>query len=136
MAKKETAGWEDLDMFTDKGGRFGAAFVTISGTNFLFNSGFSHKAKIQEATHVMLYYSEIQNAVLFQFTTDGKAKGALQLVHRGRAVSVGSRSFVSYYFLPTDDLQGRYEPKKEKIPKIGDAWTIFLDKKLDSPTRD
>ena len=122
--------WDDLEVFTAKGGKFKTPYVTISSATFLFNSAFFHGAKLKETSHVVLAYSESNNVVVFQFTDDDKAKGALRIVQRGSTGSVGSASFFSYNFLDVNELQGRYQPKKVKLPKIGETWIIYLDKKL------
>ena len=123
--------WDDLEIFTAKGAKIKDPKVTIlESSSFLFNAAFVHKATITKSTHVIIGYSPIKRAIIFQFTSDSKAEGALTLIHRTGGSSVGSRSFFNYFFLDAVELAGRYTPKKGKLPKIGDAWVIHLDNKL------
>lgn len=131
---KKQSGWDDLEIFTSKGARLGKALVTIIPTAaFIFNAGFIHKAKLRQYTHVILGYSELKRAVIFDFGTDEKAKGALTLTKNGN-ISVGSNAFFKYYFLDPSDLRGKYEPQQEKLPKLGDVWVIYLDKRIPPAT--
>jgi hypothetical protein len=82
------------------------------------------------STHLILGYSPLRRTITFQFTSDSKAEGALTIVHREGGSSVGSRSFFNYFFLNVKDLAGRYEPKKIKVPRVGDVWAIDLNNKL------
>ena len=123
--------WDDLEVFTAKGAKIKDPKVTIlESSSFLFNAAFVHKATITKSTHAIIGYSPIKRAIIFQFTSDPKAEGALTIVHRTGGSSVGSRSFFNYFFLNPVELAGRYTPRKEKIPKIGDAWVIYLSNKL------
>jgi hypothetical protein len=46
------------------------------------------------------------------------------------AQQLGARAFFNYYFLDNQELLGRYQPNKVKIPRIGEAWAIYLNCKL------
>ena len=128
---KEQESWEDLETFTSKGARIKDAKITIIETSsMLLNAGFCHKASIAEKSHVIVSYSPQNKAIVFQFTSDANALGALKLIQRSGGASFGSRSFFNYYFLNPKKLAGRYEPIKRKLPKIGDAWIIYLDKRI------
>jgi hypothetical protein len=123
--------WEDLEIFTSKGAKIKDPKVTIlDSSHFLFNAAFVHKAAIVNKSHVILGYSPLNKAITFQFTSDPQAGGACTIVHRSGGSSVGSRSFFNYFFLNPKELAGRYQPKKKKLPRIGDVWIIELDKKL------
>ena len=129
--KSEEETWDDLEIFTSKGAKIKDPKVTIvESSSFLFNAAFVHKAAITKKTHVIIGYSPIKRVITFQFISDPKAEGALTIVHRIGGSSVGSRSFFNYFFLDPTELAGRYEPKKGKLPKIGDAWIIDLNNKL------
>ncbi len=128
--KKEDT-WDDFEVFTAKGAKIKDPKVTITeSSSFLFNAAFVHKAAITKSTHAIIGYSPIKRAITFQFTSDPKAEGALTIVHRTGGASLGSRSFFNYFFLDAKALAGRYEPKKHKLPKIGDAWVIDLNNML------
>ncbi len=123
--------WGDIKIFEAKGARIGEPKVNIlASAQILFNAGFVHTANISDKTHVILGYSAANRAIIFQFTSDGQAPGALTIVKRSGGASVGTRSFFNYYFLKPRAVAGHYIPKKEKLPKIGDAWIIMLDDKL------
>ena len=123
--------WDDLEIFTSKGARIRDPKITIlENSTFLFNAAFVHKADMTKTTHLIIGYSPLRRTITFQFTSDSQAEGALTIVHREGGSSVGSRSFFNYFFLNVKDLAGRYEPKKIKVPKIGDAWAIDLNNKL------
>lgn len=128
---KENETWDDLEVFTQKGAKIGDSKITITDhSTVVFNAGFCHRAAVEKNSHVIMAYSPKNRAIVFQFTSDSKADGALKIIQRTGSASVGSRSFFNYYFLRSKDLAGRYEPVKEKLPKIGDAWLIYLDKKM------
>ncbi len=123
--------WDDLEVFTSKGARLKYARITILETSIiLLNAGFYHKAKVADKSHIILSFSPQNRAMVFQFTSDAKAAGALAIIKRSGGAQLGSRSFFTYYLLNPKDLAGRYEPVKKKLPKIGDAWVIRLDSKL------
>jgi hypothetical protein len=131
MKKVEKNLWEDFEVFTSKGAKIKNPKITITqNSTFLFNAAFIHTAKIQDKTHLLLGYSPSNNKITFDFTADQKAEGALTIVHRVGAASVGSRSFFNYFFLDSKNLAGSYVPKKIKIPKVGEVWTIDLGSKL------
>lgn len=132
MTKRpEQETWEDLEIFTSKGAKIKDPKVTIlESSSFLFNAAFVHKAALTDKSHVILAYSPINRAITFQFTADPKAEGALTIAHRPGGSSLGSRSFFNYFFLNPKELAGRYEPQKNKLPKVGEVWIIELDKKL------
>jgi hypothetical protein len=123
--------WADLEIFTSKGAKIKNPWVTLTDNSaFIFNAAFVHQASITKYTHVILGYSPLKKMVTFQFTSDADAEGALTVVHRPGGASIGSRSFFNYFFLNVAELAGRYVPKRIKLPKIGDVWTIDLDSKL------
>ena len=123
--------WDDLETFTSKGAKLRDIIITISEpSSIIFNAGFCHKAAISDKSHVVLSYSPQNRTIVFQFTSDSKALGALKLVQRSGGCSLGSRSFFNYYFLDPKKLAGRYEPVKKKLPKLGDVWVINIDKKV------
>jgi hypothetical protein len=123
--------WDDLEIFTSKGAKIRDPKITIlENSTFLFNAAFVHKADMTKTTHLILGYSPVRRTITFQFTSDPQAEGALTIVHREGGSSVGSRSFFNYFFLNPKDLAGRYEPKKIKVPKVGDVWAIDLNNKL------
>jgi hypothetical protein len=126
--KNEQDAWGDLEIFTSKGAKIKNPKVTIlEGSTFLFNAAFVHKASIKDNTHVILGYSPTKRTITFQFTSDDQAEGALTIVGGS---SAGSRAFFNYFFLDPKELAGRYEPKKIKLPKIGECWAIDLNNKL------
>jgi hypothetical protein len=123
--------WDDLEVFTSKGAKLKDARITITeNCTFVLNAGFCHRADVIEKTHVVVSYSPQNKAVVFQFTSDSNAVGALKLIQRSGGASFGSRSFFSYYFLDPNQVAGRYEPAKKRIPKIGDGWVINLEHRL------
>jgi len=127
----EQGTWDDIQVFTAKGARIGEPKVTILETaQILFNAAFVHLADISKKTHVVLGYSAANRAIIVQFTSDEQAPGALKIVKRSGGASVGTRSFFNFYFLKPRGLAGHYSPKKERIPRIGDAWVIMLDDRL------
>jgi phosphatidate phosphatase PAH1 len=129
--EKGLESWDDLEVFTSKGAKLKDVRITITDTcGILFNAGMCHKASLEDKSHVILAYSAQMKAIVFQFTSDSNAKGALKLLKRTGGASVGTRSFFSFYFLDPKKLAGRYEPVKERLPRIGEAWVSYLDKKL------
>jgi hypothetical protein len=129
--EKGLESWDDLEVFTSKGAKLKDVRITITDTStILFNAGMCHKASLEDKSHVILAYSAQMKAIVFQFTSDSNAKGALKLVKRTGGASVGTRSFFSFYFLDPKKLAGRYEPVKERLPRIGEAWVLYLDNKL------
>jgi len=131
VKEKGTENWEDLEIFTSKGAKIKDVRVTITKeSTILFNAGLCHRASLATKSHVIVAYSQQNRAIIFQFTSDSNAAGALKLIQRSGTASIGTRSFFSYYQLNPQVLAGRYEPTKEKLPKIGEAWIIRLDNKL------
>lgn len=132
MKKKvEKENWDDLEIFTSKGAKIKDPKVTILETSaFLFNAAFVHKAGINKSTHLIAGYHPLKKTITFQFTRDDKADGALTLGPGPGSSTVWSRSFFNYFFLDSKELAGHYEPKKVKIPKIGEVWVIDLNLKL------
>lgn len=129
MRKERISDWSDLEVFTSKGAKIGKPYVTITAESaFCFNAGFIHQAKLKEYSHVVLCYSARKHAVVFNFTNDSQTAGALKLV-QGTNINLGTRSFFNYYFLDPQKIEGRYIPRREKIPKIGEAWIIYLNEK-------
>ena len=126
-----TENWDDLEVFTSKGAKLKDARITITeNCAFMLNAGFCHRADVIEKSHVVVSYSPQNKAIVFQFTSDGSAVGALKLIQRSGGASFGSRSFFSYYFLDPNEVAGKYEPVKKKIPNLGETWIINLDEKL------
>jgi hypothetical protein len=123
--------WDDIKIFTAKGVRIADPKINILSTaQILFNAAFVHRAGISDKSHVILGYSAANRAIIFQFTNDAQAQGALTIVKRGGGASVGTRSFFNYYELKPTILAGHYIPRKEKLRKIGEAWIISLDDKI------
>ncbi len=130
MKKAEKDSWADFEVFTSKGAKIKNPKITITDQSvFLFNAAFIHIADLKQKTHVVLGYSASNKIITFDFTADGKAQGALKIVHKGGAASVGSRSFFNFFFLTDPEVPGTYIPKKIKIPRIGEVWHIALDNK-------
>ena len=75
-------------------------------------------------------YSQNQNAITFQFTSDAQVEGVYKISFRTGVASVESRSFFNRFLLEPKILAGHYAPKKLKLPKIGNLWFIDLDNKL------
>jgi hypothetical protein len=122
--------WADLEIFTSKGAKLGKSIINIlENSTILFNAGFVHTGKVRDYTHVILGYSSIKKAITFQFTADEKAEGTIPL-QKGSGSSIGSKAFFTYFALNLEEIAGKYEPKKEKVGKIGDLWFIDLSKKL------
>ena len=132
MAKKTiNTSLDDVEIFTAKGAKIkDPKVIILPNHHFLFNAAFVHKAEIHKSTHVVLGYSEQSNSIVFQFTSDTKAKGALTLINKNNSSSVGTRSFFNYYFLNVQDISGRYKPENVQIAKIGKVWVINLNNKL------
>lgn len=127
--KDET--WADLEIFTLKGAKIKTPWITITEHSaFHFNAAFAHLSKLAKNTHVILGFSPLRKTIIFQLTSDYQAEGALTILHGAGGASIQSRSFFNYFFLNVSDLAGRYIPKKVRIPKIGEAWTINLESKL------
>jgi len=123
--------WADLEIFTLKGARIKNPWITITDNgSFLFNSGFVHLSKLRKNTHVILGFSRSNKKIIFQFTSDSKAEGALTIGNRGGCSFTQSRSFFNVYSLKLSDVAGRYIPEKVRIPRIGQVWTINLESKL------
>lgn len=125
--------WEDLEVFTSLGARISKQYVRITKNSiFLFNSGFVHQAQLKsrKLTHVIFAYSPKKKAIVFDFTNDPQAKGAHKVILRLNSASSGSRSFFNYHSLDPKQLEGKYTPKLEKIPKIGEVWVIYLNAKI------
>jgi len=133
MRKKSSGqdSWDDLEIFTQRGAKISSPRVTIADNSvFHLNAGFIHAAKIAEKTHAVLGYSPEKQCITFQFTSDAKAEGALALVQRTGGASIGTRSFFNFFFIDPKVVAGKYEPKKIKIPRIGDCWAIHLSEKM------
>jgi hypothetical protein len=123
--------WDDLEVFTSKGAKLRDNRITITANSTLiFSSGYCHTASLKNKSHVIMAYSPQNKTIVFQFTNDERANGALKLVKRGAVAQVGSRSFFNYYKLNSETLAGRYEPVLMKLQKFGEVWTLRLENKL------
>ena len=71
----------------------------------------------------------MNKTITFQFTPDSQALGAHTIDHRAGASSAESKTFFNSNLLNVSDLVGRYIPEKVRIPKIGEVWAIYLEKK-------
>ena len=108
-------------------------YVTILPQGgFIFNSSFVRKANVEDATHVVLGYSEVSGAVGFKFTEDAKAPGVYKLSKGVSNRQVGCKPFFTYRALDPEKLRGRYVAVKRKAGKIGAVWVIYLDEKIES----
>jgi hypothetical protein len=123
--------WDDIQIFTAKGARIAEPKVTIlDSAQILFNAAFVHRADISNKNYVVLGYSAMNKAIIFQFNTNPKTPGALKIVKRSGGASIGTRSFFNFYLLKPKKLAGHYIPKHEKIKNIGEVWVISLKEKL------
>jgi len=108
-------------------------YVTILPQGgFIFNSSFVRKANVEDATHVVLGYSEVSGAVGFKFTEDAKAPGVYKLSKGVSNRQVGCKPFFTYRALDPEKLRGRYVAVKRKAGKTGAVWVIYLDEKIES----
>lgn len=128
---KKQDDWSDLEIFTSKRAKLKNPKITIlERSTFLFNAAFVLQAGITKASYVIIGYSQNQNAITFQFTSDAQVEGAYTITFRTGVASVESRSFFNRFLLKPETLAGHYAPKKVKLPKIGNLWFIDLDNKL------
>ena len=130
-AVKNSESWGDLEAFKRVGARLGKPLVTISPRlAFIFNSSFLSEARdaLKNKTHVVLYFSRSNNAIVLEFTDKKDADGAIKLSIRGN-MSIAAKSFCNYYKLSADEINGRYQPELRHLPHKGYAWVIFLNKK-------
>jgi hypothetical protein len=131
MKKSTNDSYDDLEIFTGKARWRRKHRVTISKNHTLsFNSAFSNKANLEEKTHVVLMYSPKRREIIFDFTEDANAPGAYGLIGKGGPITVAPRSFFYTYDFDIDEIAGKYEPHRQRIPKIGECWLIRLDEKL------
>lgn len=128
---KNASKWADLERFVNKGSRFGNPSITISvrGTITL-SSGFIHNAdaQIEKKSYALFSYSRSQNSIVVNFTDDKNEPGALKMTIRRNAL-LAARSFFGCYHLDPQKLAGKYSPKLETIPKMGNCWVINLNQK-------
>jgi len=123
--------WDDHSIFTERGKKLGISKIFITDRSiFLFSQGFTPLAGIRKRTHVILGYSPKNRTITFDFTNDSQHPGALKLTHRSGGSQVGSKAFFNYYLINVSDVGGHYNPKRIKLPKTGDVWSINLDSKL------
>lgn len=131
MQRKASIEWDDLETFEDVGLRLGKPYVAIDAIGiFRLNSSFKHHARVllKGQTHIKLSYSKKNQAIVFEFTDDANERGAIKMTGRGN-ISISARSFFSYHGLIPADLKGRYVPQLLKVPKKGNCWVVFHEKK-------
>jgi len=131
MGYRTTNDWDDLETFENVGARLGKPFFTISpmGTITLSSSFVHHARKqLQNQTHVRMAYSKKKNAIVLEFTDDPDESGAIKMGKRAN-ISFAARSFFNYHGMSFKELSGQYSPSLEKIPKKGNCWVIYLQKK-------
>jgi hypothetical protein len=125
-------GWSDLEVFEHTGAKIGTPYVTISSRKSItLTAGFLHYAKeqISEMTHAIFSFSKSKNAIVFNFTNNPESPGATKMTKKANSI-ISARSFFNYYSIDTEKAEGKYEAKLENIPGRGNAWVVFLDKKL------
>jgi hypothetical protein len=122
--------WSDIQSFKMKGAKINKPFIHISKRKtFKLSSGFMHYAQKQAAgmTHVVLNYSQANNAIIFQFTTDNGNPNALKISGK-KSYLISAMPFFNYHNIDAQKYAGRHEAILENIPFIGEAWVVFLDK--------
>jgi hypothetical protein len=132
MKRATSDSWNDLEFFTEKGTWKRKPRITITNNDTIsFNSAFSYRARLKGKTHVRLAYSPKRRQIIFDFTEDPKAPGSFTLVHKGsNSFSVACRSFFYAHDFDKEEIAGRYEPHRERIPKIGECWLIRLGERV------
>lgn len=123
--------WGDLETFVNVGAKLSTATITINpNQTFTLNAGFVHQAQkqIENNSHVILSYSRHNNAIVFEFTSKSNNKGTIKMTRQAN-ISIAARSFFNYYQLNVDDFKGKFTPEMLEIPKKGNCWVIFLNKK-------
>jgi hypothetical protein len=133
MKKTHDDYYSDLEFFEDKAGWRGNDRVTIRTHETIHcNAAFSKRAKLNKETLVRLGYSPKRKEIIFDFTEDPKAPGAYSLVQSGKtSFTIACRSFFRAYNFNMNEIAGRYIPRKERIPKIGECWLIKLAEKVE-----
>ncbi len=124
--------WYDLERFKYAGAKIGNTRVTISlRKSITLSAGFMHHAKnqVEGMTHMLLSFSKSKNAIVFEFTSDPKAAGAVKITMKGNSI-ISARSFFNYYRIDVEKAAGRYAAKLESIPNLGKKWVVYLDQKL------
>lgn len=122
--------WSDIQTFKMKGAKINSPFIHISERKtFKLSSGFIHHAQKQTAgmTHSVLNYSEANNAIIFQFTTETSNPNALKISGK-KSFLISAMPFFNCYSIDAKKYAGRHEAVLEDIPILGEAWVIFLGK--------
>lgn len=137
--------WDDLKDFSQPYPRTSDPYITITKEQLIsLSAGFMRQAKYQIAnnTHVVLAYSELNNAIIFNFTSDlVKFPGALKLSIKNQEVKfsnsadcrqgrIAAKSFLRHYNIDPNISVGRYKSKVEIIPKRGECWVVYLDERI------
>lgn len=129
--------WSDIKTFEEKGSRAHKSFITISERNSItLSSGFVRQAEQQilNMTHVVLGFSEANNAIIFHFINDDNSPEALKIsptpdVKKKGNSTIASKSFFSYFSIDAKKYAGKYEAFLEDVPNLGKTWVVFLKKR-------
>src|SRR5271154_2528187 len=128
--------WLDLEPFSRRNSKIGSPLVTINVRKLIaFSTGFMHFAKeqITDMTHVALYFSKANNAIIFRFGKKGDeiiltyTKIVKPVPGRGNAI-ITARKFFNYYDIDIEKYAGKYLAELVDIPNLGKLWSIYLDK--------
>jgi len=127
---KKNNDWSDLETFEHTGVKIKIPYVTISKRKTItLSKGFCHysKNKILDMTHVILSFSKLKNAIVFNFIKNSETLGATKMTRKGN-VSISASAFFNYYFMDISKISGKYIAKLENIPNNGEYWVIYLNK--------
>jgi hypothetical protein len=110
--------------------RKSSCYITISRyKTFMFTVGFmkQYKEQINDLSYIEFYYSASKNTILIKFKnrTDSKDDNTFK-INNG---TVSATSFFTSNNIELPKYSGRYVPKYENIPEIGNVFVIDLKAK-------
>jgi len=148
MNKEEKLKWDDIEEFhqvRSKRNRSNNAFITINREKLIrLSAGFLDQAKdqIENKAYVVLSFSRLNNAIIFNFGSNPKIPGSLRLSMRNKNSTfttdctkatggiISAKTFIIHYEINVDKHTGKQYPAKlENIANKGKFWVVYLDKK-------
>lgn len=122
--------FEDLEEFYFPRSRTTFPIIKISGTGVItLTAGFLNHGKDQvlNNTHVILFFSKMENAIVFKFTSDESIINSIKMrVITRNNFSFSAKFMFTYYKIYIGKPLKKYIAKLETIPKIGKCWVVYL----------
>lgn len=123
--------WADLKKFNASQSRIGGTFITINPKGvIILSAGFINIAHEQllNKTHAIFAHSSTNKAIVMNFINDSKQAGSMKITGRKfNNGSISAKSFFNWSHINLNEIAGKYLPKFEPIPSIGNRWVIYLD---------